>query len=69
MQAYAGTLPALEGHRVQFRIGFHTGPLVAGIVGTRKFQYDIWGDAVNTAGRGGGFDLRRVLIAPEPVHL
>lgn len=33
------------------RIGIHTGPLVAGIVGLKKFQYDIWGDTVNTAQR------------------
>jgi class 3 adenylate cyclase/predicted negative regulator of RcsB-dependent stress response len=33
------------------RIGLHTGPVVAGIVGDTKFQYDIWGDAVNIAAR------------------
>lgn len=33
------------------RIGIHSGPVVAGIVGTRKFQYDIWGDTVNAAAR------------------
>ena len=33
------------------RIGIHTGPLVAGIVGAKKFAFDIWGDTVNTAAR------------------
>lgn len=37
-------LPALE-----LRIGLHTGPVMAGVVGRRKFTFDIWGDAVNTA--------------------
>jgi len=35
----------------EIRIGIHTGPVVAGIVGVKKFAYDIWGDTVNLAAR------------------
>jgi class 3 adenylate cyclase len=40
-----------EGGRFEIRIGIHSGPLVAGIIGVKKFAYDIWGDTVNTAAR------------------
>lgn len=35
----------------ELRIGLHTGPVMAGVVGRKKFTYDIWGDAVNVAAR------------------
>ncbi len=40
-----------NGKRMVFRVGIHSGPLVAGVIGTTKFHYDVWGDTVNVAAR------------------
>jgi class 3 adenylate cyclase/CheY-like chemotaxis protein len=58
-------LPAQLGIDWQLRIGIHVGPVVAGVLGRRQFQYDLWGDTVNTAARvesygvNGGITLSR----------
>jgi class 3 adenylate cyclase len=36
---------------IRFRVGIHCGPIIAGVIGTKKFIYDVWGDTVNVASR------------------
>jgi len=57
---------ARDGLDLELRIGIATGPLTAGVIGTRKFSYDIWGDTVNLAARLEGASERgRVLVCPD----
>jgi adenylate cyclase len=51
MREAATDLHDPHGREVPIRIGIGSGPVVAGVVGTRKFFYDVWGDAVNVASR------------------
>ncbi|MCC6995543.1 MAG: adenylate/guanylate cyclase domain-containing protein [Deltaproteobacteria bacterium] len=51
MLVLVAAVAAELGHRLELRVGVHTGPLAAGVIGTRKFSYDLWGDTVNVASR------------------
>jgi class 3 adenylate cyclase len=51
MIAEVGRIAAESGREVTVRIGMHSGPAVAGVIGRKKFSYDVWGQTVNIASR------------------
>ena len=51
LEMLAYDMPEVDGQRCQMRIGLNSGDVIAGVVGTTKFHYDVWGDAVNVAAR------------------
>jgi class 3 adenylate cyclase len=58
------------GERLQIRVGIHSGDVIAGVIGQRKFAYDIWGDTVNVAARMESTGIAgRIQITPDTAEL
>jgi class 3 adenylate cyclase len=57
-----------DGRDLRIRIGIDTGPVVAGVIGRRKFIYDLWGDTVNTASRMESHGLPGAIQVTERTH-
>jgi adenylate cyclase len=68
MADVAARLKDPHGHAVPLRVGMACGPVVAGVVGSRRFFYDVWGDAVNVASRMESTDSVGRIQVPEAMY-
>ncbi|GAB7146219.1 adenylate/guanylate cyclase domain-containing protein [Mycobacterium riyadhense] len=68
MAAVAAEMKDPHGRSVPLRVGLATGPVVAGVVGSRRFFYDVWGDAVNVASRMESTNSVGQIQVPDEVY-
>lgn len=70
MQHVLAEVSASSGRALNMRIGINTGPVIAGVIGSSKFSYDLWGDTVNMASRMEQYGLPNAIqISASTYHL
>ena len=68
MQTVIQKFKRSDGSDFSLRIGIHTGQAIAGVIGTKKFIYDLWGDTVNVASRMESYGLAGCIQVTEATH-
>jgi len=69
LQQTAHGLNSPDGSNVEIRIGFHSGPLIAGVIGESRFLYDMWGDTVNVASRMESLGMPGKIQVSDEAHV
>jgi class 3 adenylate cyclase len=69
MQKAISQIKWREGTQISMRIGINSGPVVAGVIGTKKFIYDLWGDTVNVASRMESLGIADAIQVTEATYV